>query len=94
MKDMKFDDGKALMAAIPPKALLEVGKVLEFGARKYERDSWRDVPDAKTRYTDALARHLYQSLSGELTDGESGLSHLAHLACNALFILELELNED
>jgi len=37
--------------------------------------------------------HLLAVGNGEELDSESGLHHLAHAACNALFILELELRK-
>jgi len=40
-----------------------------------------------TRYLDALSRHLNQYLTGESID-ESGIHHLALVACNALMALD------
>lgn len=93
-RDLKFDAGKPrwglLMAGLPT-ALLGVVRVLTFGALKYEAHSWRHVPNGQERYKDALYRHLSAIESGEATDPESGLSHWSHVACNALFLHELEL---
>lgn len=94
-KDMKFDGGKAL-AAIPfqdfPLAIQELVKVCTFGAKKYDRSSWRDVPNADVRYEDALARHFLAQYMEDV-DPESGLYHKAHLAWNALATLEMELRK-
>ncbi len=87
--DKKHDAGKSRPDLIPGEALLAVGAVLEYGARKYTEDSWRSVPDAEKRYRAAAVRHLCAILSGEETDPESGLDHWAHVACNALFVLAL-----
>lgn len=95
-KGMKYDNGK-LLASIPlddfPRALKEVARISTYGAKKYERASWLGVPDAITRYRDALVRHQLEfSIHGrDSVDEESGLLHLAHFAWNALAILELEL---
>ena len=95
MTDMKFDGGKPL-AAIPIKdlgrALEAVSEVGTFGAKKYARSSWKGVENAAIRYEDALYRHAYKS-SYEERDDESGLLHAAHLAWNALAILQLKLEE-
>lgn len=95
-KDMKFDGGKPL-AAIPIKdfgrALEAVSEVGTFGAKKYARSSWKGVENAAVRYEDALYRHAYKS-SYEDVDEESGLPHLAHLAWNALAVLQLKLEEE
>ena len=61
----KFDGGKLQYGLLPPLALAETVKVLTFGAEKYEPDNWKQVPDSKRRYFDALQRHrmLNPSLS-------------------------------
>lgn len=90
---MKYDAGKPRMELLVqgcPNALEQVGTVLTFGAKKYAAHSWQTVPGGDDRYLAALLRHLTAIGKGEQTDPESGLSHLAHVACNALFILELE----
>lgn len=88
----KFDSGKPEFSLIPPLALEEVAKVLTFGAEKYGRENWRDVPEAKRRYLDAALRHLnaYRATAGA-PDPESQHSHLAHAIASLSFILELEL---
>lgn len=93
---VKHDKDKPAAHLLPPIALLEVSKVLAFGARKYKEHGWRTV-DKRSRYAAAVQRHLLAYQSGEDLDPESGLPHLAHLACSALFLLEsqvLGLGED
>ncbi len=86
----KADKGKLLFSlltrglALPLRA---VAAVLTYGAQKYEPESWKAVPDAARRYEDAMDRHLNQWKAGEQFDEESGLHHMAHIACNALFLL-------
>ena len=95
--DMKYDAGKPRMDLLLdgcPNALLRISDVLTFGAQKYAAHSWHTVEEGRSRYKAALLRHLTAHASGELTDAESGLPHLAHAACCALFILELEQRED
>lgn len=90
----KYDSGKLRFSllmrglALPLKAVVAV---LSYGAQKYEAESWKNVPDAKRRYEDAFDRHLNAWRSGEMHDDESGLHHLAHVACNCLFILWFEM---
>lgn len=86
----KHDQGKARCDLLPPHAVLEVAKVLTFGAVKYAPNNWRKVPDALDRYLAAALRHQLAYMTGELNDPESGLPHLAHAACCLMFILELE----
>lgn len=85
----KSDDGKVMMGAIPPRALMAVARVLTSGARKYGRDNWHQVP-ARSRYYDAAQRHLVAWWSGEDKDPDTQESHLAHAVCCLMFLLELE----
>ena len=89
---LKYDGGKpswVLLMKGCAKALLGVVGVLDFGAKKYSADSWKQVENGESRYRDALYRHLNAIESGELIDPESGLSHWDHICTNALFLSEL-----
>lgn len=72
----------------------QVGRVLAFGERKYERDSWQDVPDAYRRYWSAAVRHLideeFVPYGPGHIDEESGLRSWAHCATNIEFLMRLE----
>jgi hypothetical protein len=85
----KDDSGKPRWSLLPWKALGSVVGVLEYGAKKYAPEAWRNVPGGKARYREALLRHVIAYTRGEDLDPESGLPHLAHVVCNALFLLEL-----
>ena len=76
-----------------PRALRAVGEIGTFGAEKYTDNGWLSVPDGEARYTDALLRHLLADFEGETLDPESGYTHAAHAAWNALARLELALRE-
>ena len=94
---MKYDGGKPRMDLLLsgcPNALEQVSQILTFGAKKYAAHSWQTVPQGEDRYLAALLRHLTAHSKGEKNDPESGMSHLAHAACNALFILELEARKN
>ena len=86
----KADAGKPRLALVPPAIIEAVGEVRTYGTRKYgDAENWRQVEPA--RYRDALMRHVCAYLRDPGgTDAESGLSHLAHAACNIAFLLELE----
>jgi hypothetical protein len=86
----KDDAGKLRWRLLPWAAVERVVEVLEYGAKTYSEDGWRTVPDGRRRYTDALIRHMVAYLRGEERDATSGLWHMAHVACNALFLLELK----
>ena len=86
----KSDSGKPRLQFLPWAPLREVAAVMDYGARKYKPQSWQRVPDAEERYRDALLRHLWAYLEGEKRDPETDLHHLAHAACNCLFLVWFE----
>lgn len=92
----KLDAGKSLVGrlmGLHARAIWEVYEVGTFGANKYTEGGWQHVPDGFKRYEDAQMRHYLKRYMGEEIDPESGFSHLAHEAWNALSKLELYLRE-
>ena len=92
---VKLDHGKpraGLVLGGFARALTAVSDVGTFGAKKYTPHGWRSVPHGFERYTDAMVRHQLAEAVGEQFDAESGLSHAAHAAWNALARLELMLS--
>jgi hypothetical protein len=70
-------------------ALEAVIKVLEYGAKKYGDENWKLVENAEVRYRDALDRHLADLDKGIVYDPDTEEHQYAHVATNALFLLEL-----
>jgi len=87
---LKFDSGKLRMDLIPPEAVEELAKVLTYGAQKYGDRNWEKELDTG-RVVGALLRHLLAWQKGERLDQESGLRHLSHLLCNAVFLVTMEV---
>ena len=70
---------------LPWAALESVVRVLEYGAVKYFRDSWKkNDPEI---YERALLRHVVEWQKGEWLDPETNQPHVAHIVSNALFLL-------
>jgi len=90
----KYDSEKPKMYLLPPKALIEVSRVLTVGAEKYDEENWRHLDNLQNRYTGSVLRHLFAHMDGELNDPETKYSHLAHAVCGLLFKLEIELEKD
>ena len=88
---IKYDSEKPKMNLLPPKAIVEISKVLTFGAEKYDAENWRKLDDLQNRYTAGALRHIFAHMDGEQLDPETYLSHLAHALCCLLFKLEIEL---
>ena len=73
------------------RALQTVVDVGTYGAKKYTRTGWATVPEGSQRYLDAMMRHLLaMDVDQDGLDTETGLPHLAHVAWNALAVLELQ----
>jgi hypothetical protein len=83
----KDDAGKPRLDLLPFAELEEVARVLDFGAKKYSPGNWRFVQDGAQRYLRAALSHLGKHADGHLVDEESGLLHVAHAACSALFLI-------
>lgn len=69
---------------IDAKAMFEMAKVLDHGAKKYGANNWRkiDVDD----HLNHLLMHTYAYLAGDRTD-----DHLSHILCRATFALGVTL---
>lgn len=85
-KGKKFDQDKPRMDLLDTEALIQIAKVMGMGAKKYGDHNWRGGL-AWSRVVGAAMRHLTAFNNGEDTDPESGLSHIAHLGCCAMFLL-------
>jgi hypothetical protein len=75
--DVRFD-------LIDARAMFEMAKVLNHGAKKYGANNWRniDIDD----HLNHLLMHTYAYLAGDRTD-----DHLSHILCRATFALGVEL---
>ena len=87
----KYDGEKPRLYLLPPHTLVEVGKVLTFGAAKYDEHNWKKLDNLQNRYTGAALRHIFAHMAGEELDPETGLDHLAHALCCLMFKLEAKL---
>lgn len=85
--------GKLRYSMVDPLFLTELTKVLEFGAQKYERDNWKKGFKYQS-VIDSIERHLLAFRQGEDLDPESGLLHLAHVACNVMFLTHYFIKGD
>lgn len=86
----KLDQEKPRTELLSSAALIEIAKVLTFGAKKYDAHNWRGGLE-QSRLIGAALRHLLAYNDGEDNDPETGLPHLAHLGCCVMFMLEQHL---
>lgn len=87
-KALRYNQGKTPYELIPYDALEEITKVFEYGAKKYSAHNWAQGDGIKWSIMfGCVMRHLLAWFRGEDDDKESGLSHLAHAACNIMMLL-------
>jgi hypothetical protein len=91
-----------------PHAIEAVTEVLQWAITKkqpvpYERGSWQGVTDFQRRYRAAMLRHTIDmakeaKVNGlpqeQATDAETNLRQLAHIATDAMFMLEMAVRKD
>jgi hypothetical protein len=83
-KGLRYNTNKRKWSLIHFKSLEPMVEVMEFGAKKYARDNWKDGFD-RFEILESLQRHLAKLFDGEEIDQESGLHHIGHILCNAMF---------
>lgn len=81
----RFNEGKLKWSLVPQSAFHPMVRVLEFGAQKYDAHNWKKgLPVVEI--CESLKRHLDAFMEGEDLDPESGISHVGHIQCNAMFL--------
>ena len=86
----EFQEGAArsdeMMASVPIEWYLDASRVLEYGKHKYAAWNWLKGMPWSVPVGCAL-RHAYAIIvGGELTDEESGQTHIGHFVCNLIML--------
>jgi hypothetical protein len=90
MTGIKHDTNKSMRPElITSEFIEELSKVLAYGAHKYSDRNW-EKGMKWSRPFGALLRHIWSWWKGETNDPETGFSHMAHAACNVMFLLTYE----
>ena len=86
----KADQGKPHPSYVPMALIEGVMAVREYGNQKYhDPDNWKQVEPE--RYHQAMLRHILAAWNDPYKiDPESGLPHIAHVATNIGFLLEMK----
>lgn len=89
-QDAKADHGKPCPSLCPVSLIEAVTAVRMYGTQKYgDPDNWKQVEPE--RYHQAMLRHILAAWNDPYKiDPESGLPHIAHVATNIAFLLEMK----
>lgn len=92
---MRFNKGKPELSYMLEADVAMKGMCagFAFGAIKYDRGDWKNGLDP-TEIIDSLLRHLMAYQTGQALDSESGLPHVDHITCNAVFLATFGVRED
>ena len=95
VEPVKHDAEKSRVDLLPPRAALDVGRVMGYGAQKYAPNNYlRGEGIDPDRLIAAGLRHLFAHQAGELIDAESKLTHLSHAAASILMAIEVKRRRD
>lgn len=85
----RFNQGKPPLELVPETTVFAIAKVLEAGAKKYEKHNWRKGISISTQLG-CLKRHLskFESPHMQDFDEETKLHEMMMVACNVAMILE------
>jgi hypothetical protein len=81
---------KAPLGLIPSIAMEHTSWVHLLGSKKYGPFNWRKTGVCATTYVNAILRHLNAWREGEDNDQESGITHLAHIACCCNILMDAQ----
>ena len=81
---------KTPLGLIPPHSMEQAALVHKFGASRYGPFNWRDTGVCASTYVNAIMRHLNAWRDGEDLDHESGISHIAHIACSCNILMDAD----
>jgi uncharacterized protein YuzB (UPF0349 family) len=82
---LRYNQGKVQWSLVDYKSIEPMVRVLEYGCLKYSKNNWKKGMPA-SQIIESMLRHTYKLLEGELVDPESGIEHVGHIQCNAMFL--------
>jgi len=88
---LRYNQGKVQWSLVDYKSIEPMVRVLEYGCFKYSKNNWKKGMPV-SQIIESMLRHTYKLLEGELVDPESGIEHVGHIQCNAMFLAYV-LNE-
>ena len=84
---LRYNQGKPRHDLIPAFAQEQYAQVLTKGAEKYAERNW-EKGMAWSKVLASMKRHIEAFSQGKDYDPETGLLHMAHVMCNAAFLVE------
>ena len=84
---LRYNAGKRRYDLLPTRAIEALADVMTKGSLKYAPRNW-EKGMSWTSVVASLKRHLAAFEKSEDFDPETGLLHMAHVMCNAAFLVE------
>ena len=82
---LRYNEGKRQWSLVDFDSFEDMVKVLTFGMEKYDKFNWKKGLPV-TEICESMLRHIFAYLQGEDVDPESGINHIGHIQCNAMFL--------
>lgn len=89
---LRYNEGKPQWSLVDFKSIIPMVEVLEYGCKKYDRDNWKKGLPTR-EICESMIRHCMKLLEGQYLDDESGLPHVGHIMCNAMFLEHVVINK-
>ena len=89
---MRFTDDKMRFDLLPVEAIVELARVYDSGALKYDDNNWRNgMPWSKVLR--CIYSHFFKWMLGQTVDKETGCHHLAMVAWNCLTLVVYQMRK-
>lgn len=88
-RGIRENKGKPRWGLVDFDSLEDMVRVLEFGADKYGDGNWQKGL-LTVEVCESMLRHIFAYLRGENKDDQSGISHIGHIQCNAMFLAYMD----
>jgi hypothetical protein len=86
---LRYDKDKPRFDLLPAYPMFQLARLFSVGAEKYDVRNWEKGMEW-SKVLSPLLRHVFKYMGGEDNDPETELSHMTHVAWNALILLEYE----
>jgi len=80
LKAIRYNKGKPRIGLVPPELMVEVAKVLTFGAEKYEENNWKKGIPCKC-FVDSALRHFFKFIANHKDEDHESAFYWNIMCC-------------